>query len=71
MAELRQIAALESLHVEPHPVASDPADAITRVAAEEDADLIVVGSKTDHSTPHLSSVPKAVMDWAACSVLVV
>jgi nucleotide-binding universal stress UspA family protein len=71
MTELRQMAALESVRVETHPVASKPAEAITRVAAEEGADLIVVGSRTDHGTRHLSSVPKAVMDRAACAVLVV
>ena len=64
------MAALEAVRVETHPVASDPADAITRVATEEDADLIVVGSKAAHGTRQLSSVPKAVMDRAACAVLV-
>jgi len=72
MAELRQMAELEFVRVETHPVAADPADAITRVATEEDADLIVVGSKSsDHGTRHLPSVPEAVMDKAACAALVV
>ena len=71
MTELREMAALEYVRVETHPVASDPADAITRVANEEDADLIVVGSRAAHGIRQLSSVPKAVLDRAACAVLVV
>ena len=51
MAELREMAELELSRVETHPVAADPADAITRVATEEDADLIVVGSETDARHP--------------------
>jgi nucleotide-binding universal stress UspA family protein len=69
--EFRMMAARESLRVEMHPVASDPVEAITRVAAEEDADLIVVGSNGGGGARHLSSVPKGVMDTAECAVLVV
>ncbi len=54
-----------------HPVLDDPARAITRVASEEGADLVVVGSGSDHGARALSAVPKAVMDHAACAVLVV
>ena len=50
---------------------SDPVEAITRVAAEEAADLIVVGSQADHGSRRLSSVPQAVMDRVECAVLVV
>jgi len=71
MAELRQMAELESVRVETHPGAADPADGITGVAIEEDADVIVVGSESDNGTPHLPNVPEAVMDKAACAVLVV
>ena len=71
MAELRQMAELEFVRVETHLVAADPADGITRVATEEDADLDVVGSESDDGTRHLSNVPKTVMDEAACAVLVV
>jgi nucleotide-binding universal stress UspA family protein len=69
--EFRMMAARESVRVEMHPVASDPVEAITRVAAEEDADLIVVGSNGGGGARHLSSVPKGVMDTAECAVLVV
>ena len=51
---------------------SDPVEAITRVAAEEAADLIVVGlpgPTTGHA--RLSSVPQGVMDRVECAVLVV
>ena len=49
----------------------EPVEAITRVAAEEAADLIVVGSQADHGSRRLSSVPQAVMDRVECAVLVV
>ena len=61
----------ESVPVETHPVSSDPAEAITRVATEENADLIVVGSKAARGARQLSDVPKAVMDRADCAILVV
>jgi nucleotide-binding universal stress UspA family protein len=71
LAEFRLMASRESVTVETHPVVSDPAEAITRVAAEEEADLIVVGSKSARGTRQLSDVPKAVMDTADCAILVV
>ena len=71
MAELREMAELEVVPVETHPVATDPADAITRVATDEEADLIVAGSESDDGTRHLSKVPMAVRDKTACAVLVV
>jgi nucleotide-binding universal stress UspA family protein len=67
----RLMAARESVPVELHPMVSDPVEAITRVAAEEEADLIVVGSGGVDGTRRLSSVPKGVMDAAECAVLVV
>ena len=51
--------------------AVEPVEAITRVAAEEAADLIVVGSQADHGSRRLSSVPQAVMDRVERAVLVV
>ena len=71
LAKLREMALSESVRVETHPAFSDAAEAITRVAAEEAADLIVVGSKAHNGTRQLSHVPKVVMDQAACPVLVV
>jgi nucleotide-binding universal stress UspA family protein len=71
LAEYRQWAATASVRVETHQLASDAVDAITQVATEEGADLIVVGSRGERGTRHLSRVPKAVMDRAACAVLVV
>jgi nucleotide-binding universal stress UspA family protein len=64
----------EGAHVKvtTHPVLDDPAAAITRVAAAEGADLVVVGSGSDHrGSRSLSDVPKAVMDHVGCAVLVV
>ena len=66
-----QMAARESVRVQLHPLQSEPAEAITAVAAEQGADLIVLGSKADYGIRQLSSVPKAVMDRADCAVLVV
>ena len=67
--EFRLQAAQESVPVEMHPVASDPVEAITRVARQEEADLIVVGSHGPDDARRLSSVPKGVMDAAECAVL--
>ncbi len=69
--QLRATAEREHVRIETHPVLADPVDAITKVAADHKADLIVVGSKDDHGTRHLSSIPKGVMDRAGCAVLVV
>jgi nucleotide-binding universal stress UspA family protein len=54
-----------------HPVLDDPAGAIARVAADEGADLVVVGSGSAHGARRLAHVPKAVMDHVGCAVLVV
>ncbi len=54
-----------------HPVLDDPASAITRVAAAEKADLVVVGSGSSHGPRSLADVPKRVMDHVGCAVLVV
>jgi nucleotide-binding universal stress UspA family protein len=59
------------VQVATHPVSADPAEAITRVALQEDADLIVVGTRNERGARQLSSVPKAVTDKATCAVLVV
>jgi nucleotide-binding universal stress UspA family protein len=44
LAHLRLLASGTAVRVRTHPVQSDPVDAITRVAAEEAADLVVVGT---------------------------
>ncbi|HVB91686.1 MAG TPA: universal stress protein [Acidimicrobiales bacterium] len=69
--KLKVTATEASIQVATHPVLANPVEAITRVAAQERADLIVVGSKSSHGTRHLSNVPKAIMDKATCAVLVV
>ena len=50
---------------------ADPVEAITRVAVEEGADLIVLGAQADRGSRRLSSVPQGVMDSVECAVLVV
>jgi nucleotide-binding universal stress UspA family protein len=71
LRQFREMAARESVKLQLHPLRSEPAQAITAVAAEQAADLIVVGSGAEGRTRHLSGVPKAVMDRADCAVLVV
>jgi len=71
LAKFRSLAAETPARVRTHPVQSDPVEAITRVAAEERADLIVVGSHDNHRSRRLSSVPQGVMDRVECAVLVV
>ena len=62
----------EGLDVEVHARKGDPADAIIDVATEEDADLIVLGSKGMHGARRLlGSVPNKVSHSAACDVLIV
>jgi nucleotide-binding universal stress UspA family protein len=48
----------------------DPADVLTRLAAECDADLLVIGNKGMHRRV-LGSVPNSVTHKASCSVYVV
>jgi nucleotide-binding universal stress UspA family protein len=71
LGQLRARAKKVHVDVAAHPVRAHPAEAIARVAAEEHADLVVVGTGWSHGTRHLSRVPKAVMDRVPCAVLVV
>jgi nucleotide-binding universal stress UspA family protein len=71
LAELRLLASETPVRVQTHPVQSDPVEAIIRVAAEQGADLIVVGSRGNQRSRRLSSVPQGVMDRVECAVLVV
>jgi nucleotide-binding universal stress UspA family protein len=71
LRRFEEMAARESVRVRLHPLQSEPAQAITAVAAEEGADLIVVGSRAGIGNRRLTDVPKAVMDRADCAVLVV
>jgi nucleotide-binding universal stress UspA family protein len=48
----------------------DPADVLVRLAAECDADILVVGNKGMHRRV-VGSVPNTVTHKAACSVLIV
>jgi nucleotide-binding universal stress UspA family protein len=59
---------------ESHPrKGGDPADAILHVAEEQDADMIVVGSKGMQGAKRflLGSVPDKISHHASCSVLIV
>jgi nucleotide-binding universal stress UspA family protein len=71
LMRLKKEAADAHVDVATHPVLDDPAGAIARVAADEAADLVVVGSGSAHGARRLAHVPKAVMDHVGCAVLVV
>jgi nucleotide-binding universal stress UspA family protein len=71
LGQLRARAEAAHVEVASHPVRAQPAEAIALVAAEEHADLVVVGTGSSHGARHLSRVPKAVMDRVPCAVLVV
>ena len=71
LAQLRSLASESSARVRSHPLQSDPVEAIARVATEEGADLIVVGSRELGGSRRLSDVSRGVMARAECAVLVV
>jgi nucleotide-binding universal stress UspA family protein len=71
MGQLKRRGADASVRVETHAVSGKPADAISLIAAQEHADLVVVGSGSSHGNRRLSSVDKAILDSATCAVLVV
>ncbi len=55
-----------------HAAAGEPADSLTAIAAQEGADLIVVGNKGMKGARRvLGSVPNDVAHKASCSVLIV
>ncbi len=56
-----------------HPRRGDPAEVLLNVAEEENADVVVVGSKGMHGSRRflLGSVPDKVSHHAPCSVLIV
>jgi nucleotide-binding universal stress UspA family protein len=71
LRRLEAMAARQSVPIRIHPLRSEPAEAITAVAAEQGADLIVVGTGPERRSRHLSDVSKAVMDRADCAVMLV
>jgi nucleotide-binding universal stress UspA family protein len=64
--ELRE----SGLEVKVHADAGDPAQVLVRLAAECDADVLVIGNRGMHRRV-LGSVPNTVTHRAPCSVLVV
>src|SRR4051812_6635116 len=74
-AQLRQVAESlgDGLNVKTHAKQGDPSEAIIDVAAQNDADLIVVGNKgmTGAKRFFLGAVPNKVSHHAPCSVLIV
>jgi nucleotide-binding universal stress UspA family protein len=70
LGQLAAKASAESVAVATHSVLADPVEALTRVASEEGADLIVVGAESGHGV-HRAKVPDKVTTRADCAVLVV
>jgi nucleotide-binding universal stress UspA family protein len=64
---------VKGIEVETYARKGDPADAIIAVAEEQNADLIVVGSKGMRGTKRflLGSVPNKVSHYAPCDVMIV
>lgn len=67
---LQQLATEAEVNTEVHTVLDDPADALLRVAREQRADLIVVGSSRPGTLPR-TGVSGTVLNKASCAVLVV
>jgi nucleotide-binding universal stress UspA family protein len=71
LADLASRARSAGVTAQTHAKSSDPADAICEVAAEVEADLIVVGNKGMTGVRRvLGSVPNSVAHSAPCSVLI-
>lgn len=69
LASMARSAALDPIV---HAAAGEPAHALTSIASQEDADLIVVGNKGMKGVRRaLGSVPNDVAHHASCSVLIV
>jgi nucleotide-binding universal stress UspA family protein len=70
LSQLAAQASAAAIRVITHSVLADPVEALARIAADEDADLIVVGAETSHGV-HRAKVPDLLMSRADCAVLVV
>lgn len=63
---------MKGVEVTSHTLTGDPADALLRIAEQEQANMIVVGSRGMHGvTRVLGSVPNKVSHRARCHVLIV
>lgn len=70
-AFLASIEATAPVPVQLHAIPGDPADTVLMVAAEVDADLVVVGNRGMQGARRiLGSVPNSIAHGAACSVLI-
>jgi len=72
LAELARVATGEDVVVVTHPVTADPVEAITRVAAQEHADLIVLGHhRTNGRHPLHRSVSGILARRVPCAVMII
>ena len=69
--EVRALADSVAVPMKVHPLNVEPAEAITSVATEEQADLIIMGAPLCDGARRLSRVPQRVLDEAPCAVMVV
>jgi nucleotide-binding universal stress UspA family protein len=70
--EAEAAARRRGLEAKAHTLTGDPADALLQIAEQEEADLIVVGSRGMHGVSRvLGSVPNKVSHRARCNVLIV
>jgi nucleotide-binding universal stress UspA family protein len=70
LSQMATKASEAAIAVTTHSVLADPVEALTRVARDERADVIVVGAESSHGA-HRTKVPDALMTRATCAVLVV
>src|SRR5207244_3556802 len=72
-SDAAELAKSEGIDVQSHVLNASPADALIDVAAERDADLIVVGNKGMTGVKRYvpGNIPNKVSHRAPCSVLVV
>jgi nucleotide-binding universal stress UspA family protein len=73
LSEAAAKARTADIHVETHAIQRDPTDALLEVAAQVDADMIVVGSNGMHGASRLKlgNVPNQISHKARCNVLIV
>jgi nucleotide-binding universal stress UspA family protein len=71
LSQLESVVKHQSIPVMTHAVLADPVEALTKVARDEQADVIVIGSGPADGALHRGKVADGLLRQAACAVLVV
>jgi nucleotide-binding universal stress UspA family protein len=71
LSQLEAAAKHQSISVMTHAVLADPVEALTKVARDEQADVIVIGSGLSDGALHRGKVADGLLRRASCAVLVV